>query len=101
MKIRWTEPAVADLEAIRDYIARDSGFYAAQFVERILQVIDTLVDFPLRGRKVPEAGRTDVRETILGAYRIMYRVEPETILILAIMHGARDLGRRKRKPWEE
>jgi hypothetical protein len=30
MKIVWTEPAVADLEATRDFIARDSEHYAAQ-----------------------------------------------------------------------
>lgn len=36
MKIVWTEPAVDDLAAIRDYIARDSEQYAGQFIARII-----------------------------------------------------------------
>jgi plasmid stabilization system protein ParE len=31
-KIVWSFEATADLEAIADYIARDSSFYAASFV---------------------------------------------------------------------
>lgn len=27
MKIEWTEPALLDLESIRDYIRRDSEYY--------------------------------------------------------------------------
>lgn len=34
MKLEWTEPAFLDLESIRDYIAKDSAYYAAQFVAR-------------------------------------------------------------------
>jgi hypothetical protein len=33
MKVAWSEPAVADLVAIHDYIARDSPQYAQRFVE--------------------------------------------------------------------
>lgn len=29
MKIEWTEPAISDLEGIRDYIGRDSEYYAS------------------------------------------------------------------------
>ena len=100
MKLQWTEPAVADLEAIRDFIARDSEQYAAQFVERVLDLADTFIESPLRGRTVPEAGRVDIREIILGQYRVMYRVEPERVLVLAVIHGARDLGRHSKHPWE-
>lgn len=33
MRLAWSEPAVADLSAIYDYIARDSPRYAHRFVE--------------------------------------------------------------------
>ena len=33
--IGWTEQAVADVEAIRDYVARDSSHYATLLVERL------------------------------------------------------------------
>lgn len=35
MKVDWTEPALEDLAAIQAYIAKDSSFYARQFIERI------------------------------------------------------------------
>jgi toxin ParE1/3/4 len=42
MKIEWTEPAVADLEGIRDFIRRDSEYYAIRFVERIIEAVENL-----------------------------------------------------------
>lgn len=100
MKIQWTEPAVEDPEAIRDFIARDSDHYAAQFVERVLEAVDSLSESPKRGRKVPEAGRQDIRELLFGNYRIMYRVESERVLLLAVIHGARNLNRQARRRWD-
>lgn len=35
MKILWTEPGLDDLRAIRDYIAKDSETYAANFIESV------------------------------------------------------------------
>jgi plasmid stabilization system protein ParE len=40
MKVTWSEPAVADLVAIHDYIARDSPHYAQRFVERLIAAAD-------------------------------------------------------------
>ncbi len=45
-RILWTEPALVDLEAIRDYIARDSDVYAAATVERILEAVERIGAFP-------------------------------------------------------
>lgn len=60
MKLVWTQPAVADLRAIRDYIRRDSEFYARRFVARILDAVETLAELPTRGRPVPEADDPDI-----------------------------------------
>jgi plasmid stabilization system protein ParE len=46
MKIEWTNPAVSDLQYIRDYIARDSEFFAHRFAQRIIDTIGTLPQFP-------------------------------------------------------
>lgn len=46
MKIEWTEPSLSDLENIRDYIRKDSEYYAARFVERIIEIVETLEKFP-------------------------------------------------------
>jgi len=72
-KVRWTPEAADDLQAIHDFIARDSPRYADLTVEGILAAIDYLQKFPLLGRHVPESTRDDLRELIKPPYRIVYR----------------------------
>lgn len=101
MRIVWTDPAIVDLSAIRDYIARDSEQYAVQFVGRIIESVEKLTSFPEMGRRVPEARARDrVRELLFQNYRILYRINPGRIQIITVLHGARDLRRMKPKPWE-
>ena len=100
MKLEWTEPALSDLESIRDYIKKDSEYYANRFVERIIEAVESLEKFPEMGRRVPEAEEENIRELLFHNYRIIYRVETDSILILTVIHGARDLSRKRYKPWE-
>jgi len=100
MKIDWTEPAVESLEAIHDYIARDSEFYADRFIARILHAVEILTEQPEIGRKTPEANRKDIREIIFQAYRIIYKIEPYKIQIITVVHGSRNLSGFSVKPWE-
>ena len=55
MRILWTDPAIDDLQAIRDYIARDSELYADDFVLGIITAAERLESFPEMGRATPEA----------------------------------------------
>ena len=100
MTILWTEPSLGDLTAIRDYIARDSETYAGDFVESVLSAVERLSRFPRMGRVVPEADLPDIRELIFRGYRIMYRVDPAVVVILAVIHGYRDISQMPLKPWE-
>ncbi|MCU0916765.1 MAG: type II toxin-antitoxin system RelE/ParE family toxin [Planctomycetes bacterium] len=100
MTILWTEPSLDDLQAIRDYIARDSETYAGDFVGSILSAVDRLSTFPRLGRVVPEADRPDIRELIWRGYRIIYRADQDVVQILAIIHGCRDVSQMSAKPWE-
>lgn len=101
MRVEWTEPALADLTHIRDYIAQDSPIYAEQFVQRVFDATDKLVDFPSIGRKVPEASDVpeEVRKLIHQGYRIVYWIVVNRIQILAVIHGKRDFENIERKPW--
>ena len=87
----WTERALSDVEAIRDYIARDSETAAAHMVARFLGAVDLVAQFPRAGRVVPELGREDVRERILGNYRIVYRLLRGDAEVLTVHHAARRL----------
>lgn len=86
--VRWTPQAADDLEAIHDFIARDSPHYARVTVEGILSAIDRLRQFPLLGRQVPESTQEDLRELIKPPYRIVYR-PGEIIKILTIFRTSR------------
>jgi toxin ParE1/3/4 len=100
MRIDWSEPARDDLRDIQNYIAKDSPVYARQFVEKMVAAIDRLFEFPESGRHVPEASVGNVRELIFRDYRIIYRSEiPDRVLILAVVHGHRDLTERDQQPW--
>jgi len=89
-RVEWTEGAVADIEAIRDFIARDSQSYAALVAAELVLAVGQLRSFPDSGRIVPELRRPDLRELIHGSYRIVYRVRsPERVEVLTVFHGAR------------
>ena len=88
-QVRWTPQAADDLDAIAEFIARDSPHFASLFVADILQTVERLIDFPESGRIVPEIGNKSIREVILGSYRIIYRRHSEAVEILTVHHGAR------------
>lgn len=91
-RVIWAPQAIADVEAIRTYVARDSAHYADLLVERIVAAVGRLETFPRSGRVVPEVGDEALREVVYGNYRIVYRVKSEAIEILTVFHGARLLG---------
>ena len=91
MKVLWTDSAVAQLQAIHDYLAQTSPDYALRIVDRLTRRSIQIAVFPNSGRMVPEFERNEIREVIEGRYRIIYLVEPAQVLVLAVIHGARDL----------
>ena len=100
MKIVWTKSAVINLGNLKNYVAQDSEFYATELVTKIIDAIEKLDQFPRLGREVPEIKRDDIREIIYNNYRIIYKVERETLFVLAVIHAARDIYNIKPNPWE-
>ena len=49
VRVKWTEPALEDLAGIQSFIAKDSPYYARQFIERIFEATEALEDFPEQG----------------------------------------------------
>jgi addiction module RelE/StbE family toxin len=95
MRIDWSEPARNDLRAIKAYIANDSPTNAARFLEQLVASVDRLSEFPESGRRLHEATPKDLRELNFRDYRIIYRPEPpERVLIVAVVHGHRDLTKK-------
>jgi len=86
----WSRQAQDDLAAIRSYIARDSEHYAQRTIDRLVTAPERLLAWPHSGRVVPEVGDEDLRELIVGPYRIVYRLASAHIGIVTVFHGARE-----------
>ena len=73
MKVLWTAPALRELEAIGDYIARDSPRASARIVLRIFERVDALADQPEIGRPAASAARANsLSPTLCSSCPIAY-----------------------------
>jgi toxin ParE1/3/4 len=88
MNVVWSEEATRHLETIHAYLEINSAFYAASVVNRLVQLADSLGDFPEMGKLIPEQTRK-LRQLTQNPYRIIYRVSDSSVEILAVVHGAR------------
>jgi plasmid stabilization system protein ParE len=43
----------------------------------------------MAGRIVPEIGNDQIRERFIYSYRLVYRIESQKILVVAVIHGKR------------
>jgi toxin ParE1/3/4 len=89
VKLAWTEAALGHLRGIHSYISQDSPRYALAMIDRITRRAEQCGTFPLAGSKVPEYDADDIREVFESPYRIIYRVLPDRVDILTVVHGAR------------
>ena len=87
MKLSWTLPALRDLEAIGDYIARDSAAGANRTILRILHQAELLRAHPEMGRigRVPQTRELVIADT---SFILPYRVRGAVVEILAVFQGA-------------
>jgi toxin ParE1/3/4 len=96
-KVVWSAPAADDLVAAVEFIAKDSEAFAATLAKRVCDAGDSLAEFSERGRPFPDADFPNLRELIIGPYRLVYEVEPERVLIHGVFHGSRDVGAHLRR----
>jgi len=61
-------------------------------VKTVFDAVQRLGLFPESGRVVPEFEKSEIREIILGNYRIIYRYSPDLVEILTVYHSSRLLN---------
>lgn len=88
-RIVWTAQALADLEAIGDYIARDDERAATRWVAKLIAAAERAALVPMAGRRVPELERDDVREVLVRTYRVVYWLHDAHLEILTVFEGHR------------
>jgi len=92
-RVIWTDQARSALDDILGYIAQDSPQAVRGVLNKFLQAAEDLAMLSNRGRTVPEVDSESIREVFVYRYRLIYEVGDEDVLILAILHGAREFAR--------
>jgi toxin ParE1/3/4 len=85
-----TDEAESDLEQIATYIAERNVEIALKFVQELREKCESLADAPRGYPLVPRHEHLGIRRRPFGNYLIFYRVGPDVIEVVHILHGARD-----------
>ena len=84
IKLEWSEEALEDIESIATYIEKDSQAYAKSVVSKFF-----VKEFTDLGRKVPELNDINIQEIFVYSYRLIYKIDSDTVLFVAVVHGKR------------
>ena len=83
--VRWSLPALADLDNIHDFVAQAAPAPAFEIREALLACARSLEVFPRRGVVVGSAYKL----VLLDRYVLRYRVRDADVVILSIRDGRR------------
>ncbi len=97
VEIVWTEPALADLDAIADFIALENPVAAQKFVRRIFKHVEQLTDHPKSGSKPAEFEGRNYRQIVESPCRVFYRHDDSCVFILHVMRSEQRLRASKLK----
>lgn len=90
-----TEGAEFDLADIHEFVGRQDGWSRADhLLDAIHGVLDKLSDFPERGEYPPELsslGIKQFRQVHHKPYRMIYQVSQNTVVVLLVVDGRRDM----------
>jgi toxin ParE1/3/4 len=91
VRLRYTRPALADLDEVLEYIATHSPRGARRVQARIQTVIDLLLLHPHIGTRTNDP---TIRRMTTSPYPylVIYEATDTEIIIHAVRHGARDPG---------
>lgn len=87
MRLQWMKRAVKHLDAIDDFLAKQSEQAAIKVYNELLDSADTLLTFPLAGKE-EEALKDNPRNyrslVTCKHYKLIYRIEKNIIKIVAV-----------------
>jgi plasmid stabilization system protein ParE len=88
---RLAEDAVRDLEQAAAYLAEESETAALRLADDLEHAFLFIAGWPACGhRRTDLTPNEDIRFWSSNGYLIVYRAQPRPLLILGVLHGARD-----------
>lgn len=93
MKLRINPLVVADLKAIKDYIAEDNAEAARKTVDEIYKSFENLQQFPAMGADLSKrvSFRTDYKYLVHGNYITLYLVKKDYVDIYRVIDRYQDI----------
>lgn len=92
--ITWTRTARSDLERILRRIAHEASPQSAiKWAAKLREAVSLLEIFPEIGSPVEDVPVVNLRERIVGPYRVIYRYDGTACYILTIPRAEQDLRR--------
>jgi len=93
--IVWSKDAAEDFEFIVEYTVEHFSIkIAEEAYSRIIKKVEKALDLPNIGKIVPELkeiGLTSYRELIEVPWRIIYRKEEDSIVVISIIDSRRNI----------
>lgn len=97
MRVIWRKKAVDELEAVYNYIKKDSPQNAIMVFNKILEVVESLTQFPFKYPVEPIINIEKVRYAVIWSYKIVYSIEKESIVVLRIFNTKQSPKKLKRQ----
>jgi plasmid stabilization system protein ParE len=91
VRFRLTEDAVRDLEQAAAYLAEESETAALNLADALEHSFLFIAEWPACGRRISDLTlHEDIRFWSSNGYLIIYRIGVKPVLILGVLHSARD-----------
>ena len=89
--VRWTIPARNDLVGVHSYMKDRNPNAAVEFAVRVRETIAKIVEFPRCGSRLKSVPlRGEYRSIVLDYYRLIYRLDDDSIFIMRIWDCRQD-----------
>ena len=94
VQVLYRPAALADLDQIHDATREMWGLAQAEhYLSQLRAAVERVVQHPRSGR-VYDVAATEYRAVSSGRHLIFYRLEPDTIVVVRILHDRMDMPSR-------
>ncbi|RLA06277.1 MAG: hypothetical protein DRQ51_09865 [Gammaproteobacteria bacterium] len=84
IKIIYTKQSLKHLQQIKEFISKNNPQNANNFLLKIKQQIELLVEFPQIGKVNLTMNHENIRDYVVQGYKIIYKINDNNILIIAV-----------------